>query len=43
MESIGRIAICTLLFTVALVAASAQQVQTDFDPQASFIHYKTYS
>jgi hypothetical protein len=42
MKPIGRIAVCTALFLVAL-AAFAQQVKTDFDHQANFSQYKTYS
>ena len=43
MKPISRTAICTLLFLSALGAALAQQVSTDFDHQASFSQYKTYS
>jgi hypothetical protein len=38
-----RTAVCTMLFLVALGAAFAQQVKTDFDHQANFSQYKTYS
>ncbi len=43
MKPIGRTAVCTILFLLALGAASAQQVTTDFDHQANFSQYKTYS
>ena len=43
MKPIGRTAVCTLLFLLALAPAFAQQVKTDFDHQANFSHYKTYS
>jgi Domain of unknown function (DUF4136) len=43
MKPIGRTAVCTLLFLVALGSAFAQQVKTDFDHQANFSQYKTYS
>ena len=43
MKPIGRIAVCTVLFLVALGSAFAQQVKTDFDHQANFSQYKTYS
>jgi hypothetical protein len=43
MKPIGRIAVCTVLFLVALGTASGQQVKTDFDHQANFSQYKTYS
>jgi hypothetical protein len=43
MKSIGRIAVWILLFQVALGTVSAQQVKTDFDHQANFSQYKTYS
>src|SRR5260370_12196919 len=43
MKPIVRTAVCTLLFLVALGAAFAQQVTTDFDHQANFSQYKTYS
>jgi hypothetical protein len=43
MKPIGRTAVCTVLFLVALGAAFAQQVKTDFDHQANFSQYKTYS
>jgi hypothetical protein len=43
MKSIGRTAVWILLFQVALGTVSAQQVKTDFDHQANFSQYKTYS
>ncbi len=44
MKPISRTAVCsTLLFLLALGVASAQQVKTDFDHQAKFSQYKTYS
>ncbi|MCU1315509.1 MAG: hypothetical protein JWN63_831 [Candidatus Acidoferrum typicum] len=43
MKPIGRIAVCTVLFLFALGTAFAQQVKTDFDHQANFSQYKTYS
>jgi hypothetical protein len=43
MKPIHRTAVCTLLFLVALGTAFAQQVTTDFDHQANFAQYKTYS
>jgi len=43
MKPIGRTAVCTVLFLVALGAAFAQQIKTDFDHQANFSQYKTYS
>ena len=43
MKPISRTAVCTLLFLSALGAAFAQQIKTDFDHQASFSQYKTYS
>ncbi len=43
MKPITRITTCTALFLVMLGAAFAQQVQTDFDHQANFSQYKTYS
>ena len=43
MKPIGRTAVCTVLFLVALGTAAAQQVKTDFDHQANFSRYKTYS
>src|SRR5882762_269491 len=43
MKPISRTAVCTVLFLVALGTAFAQHVQTDFDHQANFSQYKTYS
>jgi hypothetical protein len=43
MRLIGRTAVCTVLFLFALGTALAQQVKTDFDHQANFSQYKTYS
>jgi Domain of unknown function (DUF4136) len=38
-----QIAHCTLLFMALMGTALAQHVQTDFDHQANFSQYKTYS
>src|SRR6202007_869601 len=43
MKPISRTAVCPVLFLVALGTAFAQQVKTDFDHQANFSQYKTYS
>jgi len=43
MKPISRTALYTVVFLVAFGAASAQQVKTDFDHQANFSQYKTYS
>jgi hypothetical protein len=43
MKLIGRTGACTVLFLFALETALAQQVKTDFDHQANFSRYKTYS
>ncbi len=43
MTPVRRTALCIVAFLAALGAASAQQVQTDFDHQANFSQYKTYS
>jgi Domain of unknown function (DUF4136) len=43
MTPIRRTALCIVAFLAALGDASAQQVQTDFDHQANFSQYKTYS
>jgi len=43
MKPVNRIAACTVLFLVALGTALAQHVKTDFDHQANFSQYKTYS
>ena len=38
-----KAAVCTVFFLIALGTALAQQVKTDFDHQANFSQYKTYS
>jgi hypothetical protein len=43
MNFVHRTAICALLSLALLGAAFAQHVQTDFDHQANFSQYKTYS
>lgn len=44
MKPIGRKALCSImLFLIALGTVSAQEVRTDFDHQANFSQYKTYS
>src|ERR1700716_1413651 len=43
MKPIGRTVACTVLFLVALGTAFSQQVKSDFDHQANFSQYKTYS
>src|SRR5216683_4325 len=43
MKPVGRTAVCTVLFLVALGAAFALQVKTDFDHHANFSQYETYS
>ncbi len=43
MKPIVRTAVSTVLFLVALGTALALQVKTDFDHQANFSQYKTYS
>jgi hypothetical protein len=43
MKLIGRTAVCTVFFLFVLGNALAQQVKTDFDHQANFSQYKTYS
>jgi hypothetical protein len=43
MKTVRRTAISTLFFLAALGAAFAQHVKTDFDHQANFSQYKTYS
>ena len=43
MKPIARTAVCSVLFLVALGAAFAQNVKTDYDHQANFSQYKTYS
>lgn len=43
MKPTVRTAVCSGLFLAALGTALAQQVKTDFDHQANFSRYKTYS
>jgi hypothetical protein len=43
MKFVHRTTIYTLFFLAMLEAALAQHVQTDFDHQANFSQYKTYS
>ena len=43
MKPMRRTALCTMFFMVLLGSAFAQKVQTDFDHQANFSQYKTYS
>jgi len=43
MNRVCRLAVCSLFFLAMLEAAFAQHVQTDFDHQANFNQYKTYS
>jgi hypothetical protein len=43
MKSFRSTAVCTLFFVAMLGVALAQQVKTDFDHQANFSQYKTYS
>src|ERR1700739_5106728 len=43
MKLIGRTAVCTVFFLFVLGTAFSQQVKTDFDHQANFSQYKTYS
>jgi len=43
MKSFRSAAVCTLFFVAMLGAAFAQQVKSDFDHQANFSQYKTYS
>jgi hypothetical protein len=43
MKSAIRTTVCTAFFLVMVGAAFAQQVKTDFDHQANFSQYKTYS
>src|SRR6201984_355123 len=43
MRVIGRTEVCTVFFLFLLGNALAQEVKTDFDPQANFSQYKTYS
>ena len=43
MKRVSTIAVCFALSLVTVAAAVAQHVQTDFDHQAKFARYKTYS
>ena len=43
MNFVNRTALCTMFFLATMGAAFAQKVQTDFDHQANFSQYKTYS
>src|SRR5712672_506409 len=43
MTSLRSTAVCTLFFVAMLGSAFALQVKTDFDHQANFTRYKTYS
>jgi len=43
MKAVRSTAVCTVVFLVMLGVAFAQHVQTDFDHQANFSQYKTYS
>jgi len=43
MKAVHRTTICTVFFLAMLGAAFAQHIQTDFDHQANFSQYKTYS
>ena len=43
MKPVLRTALCSLFFLTTLGAAFAQHVKTDFDHQANFSQYKTYS
>jgi hypothetical protein len=43
MNFVNRTALCTMFFMALLGSAFAQKVQTDFDHQANFSQYKTYS
>jgi hypothetical protein len=43
MKFVHRTTICTLFCLAILGAAFAQKVETDFDHQANFSQYKTYS
>jgi len=43
MKPMRRTAVCTMFFLALLGSAFAQKVQTDFDHQANFSQYKTYS
>ena len=43
MKSLRNTVVCSLFLVAMLGAAFAQQVKTDFDHQANFSQYKTYS
>ena len=43
MNRIRRTAVCTMFILAVVAAAFAQHVKTDFDHQANFTRYKTYS
>ena len=43
MKPVRSTAVCTVVFLVMLGVAFAQHVKTDFDHQANFSQYKTYS
>src|SRR5690348_17462752 len=43
MKLLRSIAVCAAVALVTLTAGFAQHVQTDFDHQANFAQYKTYS
>src|SRR2546427_10466128 len=43
MKAVHRTTTCTVFFLAMLGAAFAQHIQTDFDHQANFSQYKTYS
>ena len=43
MKFVTRTAVSSVVFFIMLGAAFAQQVKTDFDHQANFSQYKTYS
>jgi Domain of unknown function (DUF4136) len=43
MNQIRRTAVCTMFILVVVAATFAQHVKTDFDHQANFTQYKTYS
>src|ERR1700720_1096717 len=43
MNQIRRTAVCTMFILAVVAVTFAQQVKTDFDHQANFSKYKTYS
>jgi uncharacterized protein DUF4136 len=43
MNQIRRTAVCAMFILAVVAATFAQQVKTDFDHQANFTKYKTYS